>query len=174
MFQVVVALHDTSHHVIPVHMMMGQPASVSNQYPSPATPSPSVPMPGLGQGIGITSGSQKFSSLFSSPQSYVGNIGGGCSSPQYFPASTSGPAGWSEARPVIGNRWEDMTLLPSGLPFGSTSGYPNLLALSPSPQSSIGFVSSYQTPPQPPSPSGSPAYCFHCMQYGAVYTINQV
>ena len=37
-----------------------------------------------------------------------------------------------------------MTLLPSGLP-GSTSGFPTLLALSPSPQSSIGIVSSYQT-----------------------------
>ena len=45
-------------------------------HPSPATPSPSVPMPGLGQGIGITSGSDRFSSLFSSPQSYLGNVGG--------------------------------------------------------------------------------------------------
>ena len=95
----------------------------------------------FGQVTGISSGSNHNFSLSSSPQSLLG--------------STSGPVGWSEARPVMGNRWEDMTLLPSsGLQIGSSSGYPHFLALSPSPQSSIGFVPSYQTPPQPPSPSG--------------------
>ena len=58
--------------------------------PSPATPT--VPMPGfnqtLGQGIGMTSGSERCSSLCSSPQSFVGNIGGPMS------------AGWPEARPM--------------------------------------------------------------------------
>ena len=166
----------TSALVLPV-LMPGQPGVQPLQTPdhdagyhAPPAPVPpdryQVPMPGysqsLGQVAGISSGSNHNFTLSSSP------------SPQYILGSTSGPVGWSEARPVIGNRWEDMTLLPSGLPFGSTSGYPNLLALSPSPQSSIGFVSSYQTPPQPHSPSRSPAYCFHCMQYGAVFTINQV
>ena len=51
--------------------------------------SQSVPMPGFGKGIGITSGSDRFSSLCSSPHSYVGNFGGPT-------------AGWSEARPMYG------------------------------------------------------------------------
>ena len=116
----------------------------------------------FGHMTGISSGSNPNFTLSSSPQSFLG--------------STSGPVWWPEARPVMRNsRWEGMTLLQSGLQSGSTSGHLNSLALSPSPQSSIGFVSPYhQTPPQPPSPSGSPAYCFHCMQYGAVFTINQV
>ena len=63
-------------------LMLGEDFMHPPGSPSPATTSPSVPMPGFGQRIGITSGTERFSSLCSSPQSYVGNIGGptaGCS-----------------------------------------------------------------------------------------------
>ena len=71
-------------------LMLGEAFMHPPGSPSPATTTPSVPMPGFGQGIGITRGSDRFSSLCSSPQSYVGNIGGTMS------------AGWSEARPMYG------------------------------------------------------------------------
>ena len=99
------------------------------------------------------------------------------SSPQYSTESTIWPVGWSEARPMMGYGWDGMQLLPSGLPIGSTSGTYNFLALPPSPQSSIGSMPPYQPQPQPPSSGplpGSPAFCFHCLQYGAVFTINPV
>ena len=94
---------------------------------SPATPA--VPMTGLnqtlGQGIGIPSGSNRFSSLCSNPQSFVGNIGG--------PVS----AGWSEARPMYGYGldqppgWDGTMLQPSfGLSDRSTSGFLNFSSLS--------------------------------------------
>ena len=145
------ALLGDSHHQVP----QPPPDPPDNlQLPTPNS------CQSFGQLTGISSSSNPYFMLGSSPQS--------------LPGSTNGPVGWSEARPVSENsRWDGMTLLPSGLP-GSTSGYPTFLALSPSPQSSIGIVPPYQTPPQPPSPSGSPAYCFHSMQYGAVFTINQV
>ena len=123
-----------------------------------------VPMPGC---------SPSFLQVTGTPSSYNQDLMLS-SNPQYNRDSTTWPVGWSEARPMMGYRWDGMPLLPSGLPIGSTSGTYNFLALSPSPQSSIGSVPLYQPQPQPPSPGGSPAYCFHCMQYGAVFTIRPV
>ena len=77
-------------------LMLGQPFMHPPGSPSPATPT--VPMPGfnqtLGQGIGMTSGSERCSSLCSSPQSFVGNIGGPMSD------------GWPEAGPMYGYGWD--------------------------------------------------------------------
>ena len=75
--------------------------------------------------------------------------------------SCSKPNSLPEARPIMEYRWDGTTPLPYGLQFGSTSR---------SAQSIIGNVSQLQIPPQSFSPS--PAYCFHCMQYGPVFTIN--
>ena len=73
-------------------LMLGQSFMHPPGTPSPAAATPTVPMPGfnqtLGQGIAMTSGSERFSSLGSSPhsQSFVGHMGGTLS------------VGWSEAR----------------------------------------------------------------------------
>ena len=175
----------TSTTAGPVHVSFPAPAptTVVRVHPHPlhggrisssiksSTLLSSVPQPGAGGHVGEGGqGLVGWSEARSTPPGYINMP----SPTQSFHEITTGPTGWSEARPEMGKMWEGMTLLPSGLPIGSTSGYPHLLALSPTPQSRVGFVQSFQTPPQPPSPSGTPAYCFHCMQYGAVFTINLV
>ena len=77
--------------------------------------------------------------------------------------------GWPEARPVleIGKF--------THLYCGSTSGFTNQPSLSPSSQYSVVWpvsvpVMNQQQPMVPPSP----AYCFHCMQYGSVFTVSPV
>ena len=159
---------------VPPVLMPGQPPDQLPAVPGPGyhVPPPApvppdrcqVPMPGC---------SPSFLQVTGTPSSYNQDLMLS-SNPQYNRDSTTWPVGWSEARPMMGYRWDGMPLLPSGLPIGSTSGTYNFLALSPSPQSSIGSVPLYQPQPQPPSPGGSPAYCFHCMQYGAVFTIRPV
>ena len=120
-----------------------------------------VPMPGfsqpLGQGVGNNSTTEQFSSLLSSPQTIMS-----------WPASSV----WPEARPMMGLSGN---LNQPGLFNGSYSGYLTPPSLSPIPQSrwSVGFPS-YQPQPQPVQLNGSPAYCFHCLQFGKVYNISPV
>ena len=136
-------------------------------YNTPPAPGPiplngcQVPMQGYnqtcGQVSGTTSGVNQTFSLSPSPQSYIG--------------ITLVQDVWPEARPRMGYSGLD-GVTPSGLQFGSTSGSLYLQALSPSPQSSI--VQQHQPQPLLPSASRSPAYCFHSMQYGAVFNIHSV
>ena len=89
------------------------------------------------------------------------------------PLRPQASTGWSEIRPMIGSTWDSNNFQPSGLPTWSTSGSLNSTALSPSSQPSVWnvIVPQYQILPHPVPQGGSPAYCFHCMQYGAVSTI---
>ena len=83
--------------------------------------------------------------------------------------------GWPEARPVL--ETDKFTHHSSHLYCGSTSGFSNQPSLSPSSQYSVVWpVSVPVMSPQPPmvSPGGSPAYCFHCMQFGSVFTVSPV
>ena len=81
-----------------------------------------------------------------------------------------------------GTRWPDAGLhssTPSAhLYFGSTSGSSNPQTLSSSSQYSVGWpvdMSMFQpTLPQPTPPSGSLAFCFHCLQFGKVFTVSPV
>ena len=135
---------------VPVSPLL-MPGQTGFNHPSP-TIFPSHGQP-LGQVTGTTSGSNHFT-LSPTPQSFTG--------------PTNGTAGWSDARPVLGSSWDSSYLKPTGFPEWSTSGLLNLPALSPSVQSSSwnSLVAPYQTQPHPVSRSGSPAYCFHCMQFG--------
>ena len=170
------AVHVAGYSVPPASvpgLVLGEPFK-----PGSSTPLTSVigdachvPMPGyshtLGQGTESTSGPDITSSL--------------CSSPQFLGRPMS--VGWSEARPVPGYGWDQPAVWNGTLPqpsFGlssrSTSGYLKLSSLSPSLQFSNGWnteVPTQQQQPLPVSP-GSPAYCFHCLQYGTVFTINLV
>ena len=60
----------------------------------------------------------------------------------------------------------------------STSGFMPHSSLSPCYQSSVGQsegLSIYHRQLLSPAPLGvRPAYCFHCLQFGSVYTINPV
>ena len=109
--------------VQPFHQPPAVPWAGHNAPPAPVPPDGSkVPMPGsqiVGQMAGISSGYNQNFTLSSSPQSFSSN--------------TSLPVGWSEARPIMGYRWDGMPLLPSGLPIWSNSGNYYLLALSTSP-----------------------------------------
>jgi hypothetical protein len=72
--------------------------------------------------------------------------------------------------------------------YGSNSGFLNQASLPSSHQSSVGwnlpvyhqpqydplFQPQPVTQPQPVPLGGRPFYCFHCLQYGAVYSINPV
>ena len=80
---------------------------------------------------------------------------------------------WPEARPmlVLGNNTPQST----HMYCESTSGSQNQQSLSLSPQYSVGWpvgVPVYQPQLLPVQPGGRPAYCFHCLQFGTVYTIN--
>lgn len=122
-----------------------------------------VPMPGFSQpmvqGAGNISNTEQFSSLLSSPQTVMS-----------WPASSV----WPEARPMMGLGGN---LHQPGLFNGSYSGLLTPPSLSPAPQSSFGWsvgVPSYQPQPHPVQLNGSPAYCFHCLQFGKVYNISPV
>ena len=102
--------------------------------------------------------------------------------------------GWSEPRPV-GGMWGGQSSM--GVSNGSASGFLNQPSLPSTTHSSMEWNTSepvleYHQPqylphplpipqsppllpqPQPVPPGGRPAYCFHCLQYGAVYSINPV
>ena len=86
---------------------------------------------------------------------------------------TSTP-GWPEAR--LDGSLDGNMLQASQLYCGSTSGLPYQLSLSSSPQYGMGLpvhVFQSQLPPAQPPPGGSPAYCFHRLQYGSVFNITQ-
>ena len=121
-----------------------------------------VPMPSFSQpmvqGAGNISTTEQFSPLLPSPQTVMS-----------WPASSV----WPESRPTVG--WGDTgSLHQPGLFNGSSSTFLTQPMLSPIPQSSFGWdvgVPSYQPQPQPQM-NGSPAYCFHCLQFGRVYNIS--
>jgi hypothetical protein len=79
--------------------------------------------------------------------------------------------GWPEARPMVGLNCN----MPqsSHLYCGGTSTFNNQQSLSPSSQYIMGCQEGMSQPPHTPT-GNSPAYCYHCLQYGAVYTINLV
>ena len=120
-----------------------------------------VPLQGfsqpLVQGAGIISTTEQFPSLFSSPQAVMS-----------WPASSV----WPEARPMMGLGGN---LHQPGLFNGSYSGLLTPPSLSSAHQSSFGWsvgVPSYQPQPHPVQLNGSPAYCFHCLQFGRVDNIS--
>ena len=89
--------------------------------------------------------------------------------PQVQPSMESNGTGWPEARPmlVLGSNTPQST----HMYCESTSGSQNQLSLSLSPQYSVGWpvgVPVYRPQLLPVQP----AYCFHCLQFGTVYTIN--
>ena len=69
---------------------------------------------------------------------------------------------WPDAHPWLGSLRGS-----PGLSIGSSSGLNQQQSLSPMYQPSVGLY-------QPNSPIGRPAFCFHCLQYGSVYTISPV
>ena len=93
--------------------------------------------------------------------------------PESFTGTTIGTVEWSDARPMTGSSWNSTLFKPTGFQEWSTSGSSHIPALSPSTQSSVWnlLVPPYPTQSTPVPKSGSPAYCFHCMQYGAVFQI---
>ena len=97
-------------------------------------------------------------------------------SPPWASGCCAGPGsgwstGWPEARPMVGLNCN----MPqsSHLYCGGTSTFNNQQSLSPSSQYIMGCQEGMSQPPHTPTGS-SPAYCYHCLQYGAVYTINLV
>jgi hypothetical protein len=113
----------------------------------------------LGQWTGTKSTSNQYHLLSPTPESYTG--------------TTIGGVGWSDARPTIGSSWYSALFKPYGFQEWSTSTSSHIPQLSPSTQSSVWnlLVPPYQTQSTPVPKSGSPAYCFHCMQYGAVFQL---
>ena len=119
-----------------------------------------------------------------------------CSNPQSLTVDANVSMQWSEARPLGGHSSQ-------GLCSGSDSGLVNQPSLPSNTQSCMGWNTSepvlvYHQPqyplhpqypplsipqpppilplpqPQPVPPGGRPAYCFHCLQYGAVYSVTPV
>ena len=89
------------------------------------------------------------------------------------PSMESNGTGWPEARPmlVLGSNTPQST----HMYCESTSGSQNQQSLSLSPQYSVGWpvgVPVYQPQLLSVQPGGRPAYCFHCFQFGTVYTIH--
>ena len=70
--------------------------------------------------------------------------------------------GWPEAGPMTP---------PNHLYYGSTSGPMNPQTLSSISPYSLGVSVFQPNPPQVPT-IGSPAYCFHCLQFGRVFTVS--
>ena len=113
----------------------------------------------LGQWTGTNSTPTQYNLLSPTPESFTG--------------TTIGTVEWSDARPMTGSSWNSTLFKPTGFQEWSTSGSSHIPALSPSTQSSVWnlLVPPYPTQSTPVPKSGSPAYCFHCMQYGAVFQI---
>ena len=138
---------------------------VDTQPPVPVTV-PAVPEPqGYHQppapvyGDGTTSNTYSLPMLCSISQPPVGGFQGLSQSP------VCGVGGMSTV-------WSDAGLGglcgSPGLSIGSSSGFNQQQSLSPMYQPSVGLY-------QPTSPVGRPpAFCFHCLQYGSVYTISPV
>ena len=126
------------------------------------------PAPPVVQGNGYSS-SSIFPMLCSISQPWAGGPTGGV---------TSTPStGWPEARPAFGLE-SSMSQSPH-IYSGSSSGLSNQLSLSFSPQYGMGLHVPLLFQPQPspvvpPTPGGRPAYCFHCLQYGSVFSITPV
>jgi hypothetical protein len=139
----------------------------SSALPTLAVPQPTTPLapPTPPPSNGTTSSTPIIPMLCSTttPHWLGGCTGGVTSSP-----------GWPEARPLGGF---DCNLgQPSHLFCGSTSGAFNQPSLSSTPQYVSTQVFQSQPPPTAPPPlptlpGGRPAYCFHCLQYGSVFTI---
>ena len=93
-----------------------------------------------------------------------------------FVGVTSTP-GWPDARPV--GAFDSNRSQSSHPYFGSSSGSPYHTSLSSSSQYGVGLPNTmlFQSQPNPAAPAppvGTPAYCFHCLQYGSVFTIYPV
>ena len=74
--------------------------------------------------------------------------------------------GWPEARPLLDGKSDSPQLINV-----STSGFQNLPSLSPSLQFGVNNALPVFQQQHPPV---TPAYCFHCLQFGSVFTINPV
>ena len=79
--------------------------------------------------------------------------------------------GWPIARPMVGLNCNKTQF--SHVYCGGTSTFNNQQSLSPSYQCILGCQEGMSQPPHTPT-DNSPAYCYHCLQYGAVYTMNLV
>ena len=98
-----------------------------------------------------------------------------CSSPVSIVGDVSGSMGWSDARPMLGYGMQQTS---PGLFSGSSSGSMNQSTLSSNVQTS-GLYGLPMIQPQPQPHHGAPygerpAYCFHCLQFGTVFTVNPV
>jgi hypothetical protein len=139
--------------------------------PIPAVPAPAAAQPHIPYQPstpvcrnGIFSTTYSLPSLHSISQSSVGGYGQGLSqSPGYGVGGVSGVSTvWPDARTFSGGLCGSPELY-----VGSSSNLNQHHSLSPSYQPSVGLCQSN-------SPIGRPAYCFHCLQYGSVYTISPV
>ena len=159
------------------------------------SPQPKVPYP---QGFcqpttpvsrsGTTSTTYSLPLLCSTSQAPVGGYGQGLGqSPGWGVSGVSSPAVWPDARLLGGGvgmctptGWPDAGQVGGGGGMSTPTVWPDAGSLGGglcgSPGSSSGYNQYQSLSPmyQPSSPSGNPAFCFHCLQYGSVYTITQV
>ena len=160
---------------IPRRRLLNEFATVS----APVLPSvPAVPLPvasiqaQAAAPPALSEGTQSYgsySSFHTSPMqcSITPPWTGGC-------VGVTSTPGWPAARPV-GDF--DSNMSQSSHPyFGSSSGSPYHSSLSSSSQYGMGLPVDmlFQSQPNPAVPApllGMPAYCFHCLQYGSVFTI---
>ena len=134
-------------------------AQTDHLHPPPPILGCQVPMPGYCQQVpqtATTSSMNNYPTLCSSPVSIVGDV--------------SGSMGWSDARPMLGYGLQQT---PPGLFSRSSSGSMNQSTLSSNVQTS-GLYGMPMTQPQPQPHHAAPAYCFHCLQFGTVFTVNLV
>ena len=145
-----------SEFISPAATLPQAPSSVS------AVPEPhgyyQPPAPACGDGT--TSTAYSLPMLCSISQPLVGGYQGLSQSPGCGVGGVS--TVWPEVHP-----WLVGLSGSPGLSIGSSSGLNQQQSLSPMYQPSVGQY-------QPNSPSGRPAFCFHCLQYGSVYTISPV
>ena len=137
-------------HPSSLHILM--PAQTDHLHSPPPALGCQVPMPQTA----ITSDMNIYPTLCSSPVSIVGDV--------------SGSMGWSDARPMLGYGLQQT---PPGLFSRSSSGSMNQSTLSSNVQTS-GLYGMPMTQPQPQPHHAAPAYCFHCLQFGTVFTVNLV
>ena len=142
--------------------------SLADNQPPASVTVPAVPEPqGYYQpsapvcGDGTTSNTYSLPMLCSISPPLVGGYQGLSQSPSCVVGGVS--TGWQNAHPILGGLSDS-----PGLNIGSSSGLSQHQSLSPMYQPSVGLY-------QPTSPVGRPpAFCFHCLQYGSVYTISPV
>ena len=111
-------------------------------------------------GDGTTSNTYSLPMLCSTSQPSVGGYQGLSQSPGYGVGGVT--TVWPDAGPWLGGLCGSPRLS-----VGSSSSLNQHQLLSPMYQPSVGLY-------QQSSPIGSPAFCFHCLQYGSVYTISKV